>query len=231
VTERGGGLFRGGTRHAALVGVAGAEPRERVRSLYSRADPEPTVVTMSEPASMYRKIDKPSYTRRDYVTGIPGSKIAQHQMGDLQADKDDYPVQISLAPEEECQLRHGSLGGLPPSANRHLIKELGEGNYKMSLRKFPTRSSGRTSRRLARVRTVSPTGCARRSASRSAPPPASTPANACSPRGARSTRQRPSGGVPPRVQQDHAAVQDRRRARRGTARPIGWLPLLRILRS
>jgi len=175
VTERGGGCSGGGTRHAALVGVAGAEPRERVRSLYSRADPEPTVVTMSEkPASMYRKIDKPSYTRRDYVTGIPGSKIAQHQMGDLQADKDDYPVQISLAPEEECQLRHGSLEASRLSANRHLIKELGEGNYKMSLRKFPTRSSGRTSRRLARVRTVSPTGCARRSASRSAPPPAST---------------------------------------------------------
>jgi large subunit ribosomal protein L10e len=93
---------------------------------------------MSEkPASMYRKIDKPSYTRRDYVTGIPGSKIAQHQMGDLQADGDDYPVQISLVPEEECQLRHGSLEASRLSANRHLIKELGEGNYKMQLRKFP----------------------------------------------------------------------------------------------
>jgi len=93
---------------------------------------------MSEkPASMYRKIDKPSYTRRDYVTGIPGSKIAQHQMGDLQADADDYPVQISLVPEEECQLRHGSLEAARLSANRHLIKELGEGNYKMQLRKFP----------------------------------------------------------------------------------------------
>jgi large subunit ribosomal protein L10e len=89
------------------------------------------------PASMYRKIDKPSYTRRDYVTGIPGSKIAQHQMGDLQADADDYPVQISLVPQEECQLRHGSLEASRLSANRHLIKELGEGNYKMSLRKFP----------------------------------------------------------------------------------------------
>jgi len=93
---------------------------------------------MSEkPASMYRKIDKPSYTRRDYVTGIPGSKIAQHQMGDLQADADDYPVQISLVPGEECQLRHGSMEAARLSANRHLIKELGEGNYKMTLRKFP----------------------------------------------------------------------------------------------
>lgn len=90
-----------------------------------------------KPASMYRKIDKPAYTRRDYITGIPGSKIAQHKMGAKDADADDYPVQISLVVEEECQLRHGSLEASRLSANRHLIKELGEGNYKMTLRKFP----------------------------------------------------------------------------------------------
>ena len=90
-----------------------------------------------KPASMYRDIDKPSYTRRDYITGIPGSKIAQHSMGDLQADPDDYPVQISLVTEEAVQLRHGSLESSRLSANRHLLKTLGEGNYKMLLRKFP----------------------------------------------------------------------------------------------
>ena len=86
---------------------------------------------------MYRDIDKPSYTRREYITGIPGSKIAQHDMGDLQADPDDYPVKISLETEEEVQLRHGSLESSRLSANRHLLKELGEGEYKMQLRKFP----------------------------------------------------------------------------------------------
>ena len=90
-----------------------------------------------KPASMYRDIDKPSYTRREYITGIPGSKIAQHNMGDLQADQDDYPVQISLVTEEECQLRHGALEAARLSANRFLLKSLGEGNYKMILRKFP----------------------------------------------------------------------------------------------
>ncbi|GAB3703442.1 50S ribosomal protein L16 [Halorubrum pallidum] len=90
-----------------------------------------------KPASMYRTIDKPSYTRREYITGIPGSKIAQHNMGDLSAEPDDYPVQISLRVEEELQIRHGSLESARLSANRHLIKELGEGNYKMTLRKFP----------------------------------------------------------------------------------------------
>ena len=90
-----------------------------------------------KPASMYRDIDKPAYTRRDYITGIPGSKIAQHSMGDLQADPEDYPVQISLVTEEAVQLRHGSLESSRLSANRHLLKTLGEGNYKMLLRKFP----------------------------------------------------------------------------------------------
>ncbi|WP_435127554.1 50S ribosomal protein L16 [Halobaculum sp. D14] len=90
-----------------------------------------------KPASMYRNIEKPSYTRREYITGIPGSKIAQHNMGDLQADADDYPVQISLRTEESVQLRHGALESARLSANRHLIKELGEGEYKMILRKFP----------------------------------------------------------------------------------------------
>jgi large subunit ribosomal protein L10e len=93
---------------------------------------------MSEkPASMYRDIDKPSYTRREYITGIPGSKIAQHTMGDQHTTPEDYPVQISLIVDETVQIRHGSLEASRLSANRHLIKELGENNYRMILRKFP----------------------------------------------------------------------------------------------
>ncbi|SEH36686.1 LSU ribosomal protein L10AE [Halopenitus malekzadehii] len=86
---------------------------------------------------MYRTISKPSYTRREYITGIPGSKIAQHNMGDLQADPDDYEVEISLRVEETLQIRHGSLESARLSANRHLLTEIGEGEYKMVLRKFP----------------------------------------------------------------------------------------------
>jgi large subunit ribosomal protein L10e len=94
--------------------------------------------TMSDkPASMYRDIDKPAYTRREYITGIPGSKIAQHKMGDKHKAPEDYPVQISLVVEETVQLRHGSLEASRLSANRYLIQELGENNYKMILRKFP----------------------------------------------------------------------------------------------
>ena len=90
-----------------------------------------------KPASMYREITKPSYTRREYITGIPGSKIAQHNMGNLQTGPEDYPVHISLEVEEECQIRHGALEASRLSANRRLLKEVGQENYKMVLRKFP----------------------------------------------------------------------------------------------
>jgi large subunit ribosomal protein L10e len=90
-----------------------------------------------KPASMYREISNPAYTRREYITGIPGSKIAQHNMGNLQTGPDDYPVQISLQVEEECQIRHGALEASRLSANRLLLKHVGQENYKMVLRKFP----------------------------------------------------------------------------------------------
>ncbi|WP_119817363.1 50S ribosomal protein L16 [Halalkaliarchaeum desulfuricum] len=90
-----------------------------------------------KPASMYREISKPAYTRREYVTGVPGSKIAQHNMGNLQSDPDDYPIHISLRVEEEVQLRHGALESARLSANRHLLQEIDQENYKMVLRKFP----------------------------------------------------------------------------------------------
>jgi large subunit ribosomal protein L10e len=90
-----------------------------------------------KPASMYREISKPAYTRREYITGVPGSKIAQHNMGNLQSDPDDYPVHVSLELEEECQVRHGSLESARLSANRTMLKQVGQENYKMVLRKFP----------------------------------------------------------------------------------------------
>jgi large subunit ribosomal protein L10e len=90
-----------------------------------------------KPASMYREISNPAYTRREYITGIPGSKIAQHNMGNLQSDPDDYPIHITLEVEEECQIRHGSLESARLSANRLMLKQVGQEHYKMVLRKFP----------------------------------------------------------------------------------------------
>jgi large subunit ribosomal protein L10e len=90
-----------------------------------------------KPASMYREIDTSAYTRREYITGVPGSKIAQFNMGNLQSGPDDYPIHISLRVEEECQIRHGSLESARLSANRRMLKQVGQENYKMILHKHP----------------------------------------------------------------------------------------------
>ena len=91
----------------------------------------------NKPASMYRGLENPSYTRREYITGVPGSKVAQFNMGNFTADPDDFPVQISLRLDEATQVRHGSLESARLSANRLMLKQVGQMGYKMVLRKFP----------------------------------------------------------------------------------------------
>jgi large subunit ribosomal protein L10e len=86
---------------------------------------------------MYRDVDDTSYTRREYISGVPGSKITQFDMGDLKAEKDEYPVVVSLEAAEACQIRHSALESARIAANRNMIKELGEDNYKMKLRVHP----------------------------------------------------------------------------------------------
>jgi large subunit ribosomal protein L10e len=90
-----------------------------------------------KPGSMYRDIDDTAYTRREYISGVPGSKITQFDMGDLDAEKDEYPVVVSLEAGEACQIRHSALESARVAANRNMIKELGEENYKMKLRVHP----------------------------------------------------------------------------------------------
>ena len=86
---------------------------------------------------MYRDIDDTAYTRREYISGVPGSQITQFDMGDLDADREEYPVVVSLKAGEACQIRHSALESARVAANRNMIKELGELNYKMKLRVHP----------------------------------------------------------------------------------------------
>lgn len=87
-----------------------------------------------KPASMYRKVSGPSYTRREYMGGIPGSKVVQFDMGNLRAE---FPVRLSLMAEEACQIRHGALEAARVSANRLLLREVGRMNYYLKLRVHP----------------------------------------------------------------------------------------------
>lgn len=87
-----------------------------------------------KPAKMYRKISGPAYTRREYMGGVPGLKVVQFDMGNA---KEDFPIEISLLAEEACQIRHSALEAARVSANRFLLREVGDANYHLKLRVYP----------------------------------------------------------------------------------------------
>jgi large subunit ribosomal protein L10e len=87
-----------------------------------------------KPAKMYRNISKRAYTRREYMGGVPGSKIVQFEMGNL---AQEFPTQVDLLVEEACQIRHSALEAARISINRRLMKEVGRANFHFKVRVFP----------------------------------------------------------------------------------------------
>ena len=87
-----------------------------------------------KPAKMYRNLAKKAYTRREYMGGVPGSKVVQFDMGNL---SQDFPVELSIVVEEACQIRHTALEAARTSINRQLMKEVGRANYHLKIRTYP----------------------------------------------------------------------------------------------
>ncbi|NLB00133.1 MAG: 50S ribosomal protein L16 [Methanomicrobiales archaeon] len=87
-----------------------------------------------KPAKMYRNLTKKAYTRREYMGGVPGSKIVQFDMGNL---TENFPVELSIVIEEACQIRHTALEAARIGINRQLQKEVGRANYHFKIRPFP----------------------------------------------------------------------------------------------
>ncbi len=87
-----------------------------------------------KPGKMYRNIAKKAYTRREYMGGIPGSKIVQFEMGNL---SQEFPVEEHLHVREACQIRHTALEAARISINRKLLKDVGRMNFHLKLRVYP----------------------------------------------------------------------------------------------
>ena len=87
-----------------------------------------------KPGSMYRYVRGQPSTRKEYMGGIPASRIAQFDMGNK---KEDFPIQLSLIANEKCQLRHNSLESARISANRAMEKFVGLANYRLTIRTYP----------------------------------------------------------------------------------------------
>jgi len=87
-----------------------------------------------KPAKMYRNISKKAYTRREYMGGVPGSKIVQFEMGNL---SQEFPTEVDLIVNESCQIRHSALEAARITTNRRLMKEVGRSNFHFKVRVFP----------------------------------------------------------------------------------------------
>ena len=87
-----------------------------------------------KPGSMYRNITQHSNTRREYMGGVPPSRITQFIVGNK---SDKFPIHLYLTANERCQIRHNALEAARITANRFLEKKAGVNDYRLTVRVFP----------------------------------------------------------------------------------------------
>ncbi|MHA1594219.1 MAG: 50S ribosomal protein L16 [Candidatus Baldrarchaeia archaeon] len=86
------------------------------------------------PARCYRRIDRPPYTRREYIKGFPPPKIRIFTMGSF----DGEPViEAKLIALEDVQIRHNALEAARVAANKYLSKIVGDKNYWLRIVPYP----------------------------------------------------------------------------------------------
>jgi len=82
----------------------------------------------------YRVKRNMSYTRREYVTRIPDSRIVKFTMGNP-AKK--FEAKIRLVTLKSGQIRNQALEAARIAANRYLELHLGRSNYKFKIIPYP----------------------------------------------------------------------------------------------
>lgn len=82
---------------------------------------------------MFRQQMRGSYTRKEYMGGIPGSRISQFDTGNLRTK---FPVAVHLVATEPCLIRDQALEAARISGNRHIAKMAGN-DYMFKVRLYP----------------------------------------------------------------------------------------------
>ena len=85
------------------------------------------------PAHMFRG-KKRAYTRKEYIGGVPASRITQFDVGDKIAD---FSVEVTLSAKEECLVRHNALESARVTANRYIQTHAGRDGYHLKVRTYP----------------------------------------------------------------------------------------------
>lgn len=83
---------------------------------------------------MYRQIKGQAYTRREYMGGVPNSRVSQYVMGNAKAE---FPVTLTLKVKNRVQIRHTAIEAGRIAANKVLTSQCGAPNYQMVVRAFP----------------------------------------------------------------------------------------------
>ncbi len=83
---------------------------------------------------MYRQIKSQSYTRREYMGGVPASRITQFESG---YSKGDFPIEMHLIAESPAAIRHTALEAARIAANRTIQKKAGSQGYFMKVHVYP----------------------------------------------------------------------------------------------
>lgn len=87
-----------------------------------------------KPSSMYRYVRGQPSTRREYMGGVPNSRITQFVLGNK---TDKFPVMLTLNTIERCHVRHNALESARITVNRAMEKKVGSANYRIHIRVYP----------------------------------------------------------------------------------------------
>jgi len=87
-----------------------------------------------KPGSMYRYVRGQHSTRKEYMGGVPLSRITQFVLGNKTAK---FPLQVALSANEKCNIRHNALESARITVNRAMEKDVGSTNYRLQVRVYP----------------------------------------------------------------------------------------------
>ena len=86
------------------------------------------------PARCYSRIDRPPYTRKEYIKGGPDSKIRIFDMG---APNKDFDLTLSLIGKEPKQVSMNALEAARITVNRYLSSKLDKTKWAFKVCLFP----------------------------------------------------------------------------------------------
>lgn len=91
-----------------------------------------------KPASMYRRLKGPAYTRRKYIGGVPNNRILAYHSGNRRAaETGGFPVVLEIRADNDCQIRHTALEAARVISNSTIRKEAGAQGYALRVHTYP----------------------------------------------------------------------------------------------